>query len=159
MFTIALYILAVGLLFLSFIKDREKTKIALKKAWKSFENILPQFLSILIIIGVMLAILSPVTISKLVGRQSGWLGMVIASIIGSITLIPGFIAFPLASALLKSGAGFMQIAVFISTLMMVGIVTVPVEVEYFGKKATILRNAMAFGFSYVVAIAIGVVLR
>lgn len=159
MFTIALYILAVGLLFLSFIKDREKTKMALKKAWKSFENILPQFLSILIIIGVMLAILSPVTISKLVGRQSGWLGMVIASIIGSITLIPGFIAFPLASALLKSGAGFMQIAVFISTLMMVGIVTVPVEVEYFGKKATILRNAMAFAFSYVVAIAIGVVLR
>ena len=159
MFTIALYILAVGLLFLSFLKDKKKTKMALKKAWKSFENILPQFLSILIIIGVMLAVLSPETISKLVGQQSGWLGMVIASLIGSITLIPGFIAFPLASALLKSGAGFMQIAVFISTLMMVGIVTIPVEIEYFGKKATILRNVMAFTFSYVVAIAIGVVLR
>ena len=86
--------------------------MALKKAWKSFENILPQFLSILVIIGIMLALLSPETISKLIGKQSGWIGMVIASIIGSVTLIPGFIAFPLASALLKGGAGYMQIAVF-----------------------------------------------
>lgn len=158
MFTIILYVLAAGLLLLSFLQDRKKTKMALKKAWKSFENILPQFLSILIIIGIMLAVLSPETISRLIGQQSGWIGMVIASVIGSVTLIPGFVAFPLASALLKSGAGFMQIAVFISTLMMVGIVTVPVEIKYLGKKATILRNSLAFIFSYVVAIAIGVVL-
>ena len=53
----------------------------------------------------------------------------------------------------------MQIAVFISTLMMVGIVTIPVEIKYFGKKATVLRNVFAFAFSYIVAIAIGVVLK
>ncbi|WP_094545604.1 permease [Petroclostridium xylanilyticum] len=158
MFTVILYILALGLLLLSFIKDRKKTKMALKKAWKSFENILPQFLSILIIIGITLAVMSPETISKLIGEQSGWLGMIVAAVIGSITLIPGFVAFPLASALLKSGAGFMQIAVFISTLMMVGIVTIPVEMKYFGKKAAIIRNSLAFVFSFVVAIVIGVIL-
>lgn len=159
MFTIILYILAAGFLLMSFIKDRKKTKMALKKAWKSFENILPQFLSILILIGIMLAILSPDTISKLVGKESGWLGMIIAGVIGSITLIPGFVAFPLAAALLKSGAGFMQIAVFVSTLMMVGVVTIPVEIKYFGRKATLLRNGMAFVFSFIAAIVIGVVLR
>ncbi len=159
MFTIILYILAIVLLSMSFLKDKKKTKMALIKAWKSFENILPQFLSILIIIGIMLAVLSPDTISVLIGQQSGWIGLVIASIIGSITLIPGFVAFPLASALLKSGAGFMQIAVFISTLMMVGIVTIPIESKYFGKKVTVLRNGLAFVFSFIVAIAIGVVLK
>jgi len=158
-FTLILYVLATGLLLLSFFKDKKKTKMALKKTWKSFENILPQFLSILIIIGIMLAVLSPETISILIGKQSGWIGMIIAAVIGSITLIPGFVAFPLASALLKSGAGFMQIAVFISTLMMVGIVTIPLEMKYFGKKATILRNVLAFVFSFVVAIAIGAVLK
>ncbi|WP_353853016.1 permease [Dehalobacter restrictus] len=158
MFTIVLYVLAAGLLLLSFLKDKKKTKMALLKAWKSFENILPQFLSIIIIIGIMLAVLSPDTISKLIGQQSGWIGMIIAAVIGSITLIPGFVAFPLAAALLKSGAGFMQIAVFISTLMMVGIVTIPLEIKYFGKKAAILRNVLAFIFSFVVAIVIGVVL-
>lgn len=159
MFTSIIYILAIVLLGVSFLKDRKKTRMALLKAWKSFENILPQFLSILVIIGVMLAILNPDTISRLIGQQSGWAGIVIASIIGSITLIPGFVAFPLAEALLENGAGFMQIAVFISTLMMVGIVTMPVEIKYFGKKATVLRNVLAFGFSYVVAIAVGVVLK
>ncbi len=159
MFTIALYILAFSFLLISFVKDKKKTKMALKKAWKAFENILPQFLSILIIIGIMLAVLTPESISKLIGQQSGWIGMIIAGIVGSITLIPGFVAFPLADALLKNGAGFMQIAVFISTLMMVGIVTMPLEIKYFGKRAAILRNSLAFIFSFVVAIVIGVVVR
>lgn len=159
MFTLILYILTFVLLVISLIKDRQKTKTALLKAWKSLENILPQFLSILLLIGMILSILSPESISKLIGTQSGFAGVLVASIIGSITLVPGFVAFPLAAALLKNGAGFMQIAVFISTLMMVGIVTVPVEIKYFGKKATILRNTMAFVFSFIVAMVIGVVLR
>ena len=159
MFTYILYGLTAVLLLLSFLKNKQKTRMSLIKAWKAFENILPQFLSILLIIGIMLAILSPEVIASLIGKQSGLLGMIIAAAIGSITLIPGFVAFPLASALLKSGAGFMQIAVFISTLMMVGIVTIPVETKYFGKKATLLRNALAFVFSFIVALVIGVVLQ
>jgi uncharacterized membrane protein YraQ (UPF0718 family) len=158
MFTKILYIVAAVLLLLSWFKDRQKTKMALKKSWKAFENILPQFLIIILIVGMALAVLNPDVISRLIGQESGWFGLVIASIIGSITLIPGFVAFPLASALLKGGAGFMQIAIFISTLMMVGIVTIPVEIKYFGKKATLTRNILAFAFSYVVAITIGVVL-
>jgi uncharacterized membrane protein YraQ (UPF0718 family) len=159
MFNSIIFVLTIVLLVLSFIKNKKKTKMALIKAWKSFENILPQFLSILIIIGIMLSVLSPETITKLIGQQSGGLGMGIAAIIGSITLIPGFIAFPLAAALLKSGAGLMQIAVFVSTLMMVGIVTLPVEIKYFGKKTTFLRNSLAFVFSFIVALIIGVVLK
>jgi uncharacterized membrane protein YraQ (UPF0718 family) len=158
-FTIILYVLAAVLLVLSFIKDRKKTMMALKKAWKAFENILPQLLAILLIIGIILAILNPETISKLIGKESGWLGMAIASVLGSITLMPAFIAFPLASALLKGGAGIMQIAVFVSTLMMVGIITLPVEMKFFGRKAAITRNILAFIFSFGVAAIIGAVLK
>jgi uncharacterized membrane protein YraQ (UPF0718 family) len=159
MFNCILYIIAFGLLVLSFIKDRKKTLQALKKAWKSFENVLPQFLSVLVVIGIMLAVLSPEAISRLIGEKSGWLGLVAASLVGSITLVPGFAAFPLAAALLKSGAGLMQIAIFLSTLMMVGIVTIPLEIKYFGKKAAILRNSLAYAFSFAVAFTIGVVLK
>lgn len=48
MFTAILYGVAGTGLIISFFKDRKKTKMALKKAWKSFENILPQFLSVLL---------------------------------------------------------------------------------------------------------------
>lgn len=71
--------------------------------------------------------------------------------------IGNFDTFPTASILLENGAGYMQVAAFISTLMMVGLVTLPVEVEYFGKRLAIFRNLMAFIFSFVVAFIIGIV--
>ena len=139
-------------------KDKKKTMLAIKKALKSFENMLPQFLAIIILIGIILSILKPEFISTVIGHQSGVLGMVIASVIGSITLIPAFVAFPLAATLLSHGAGIMQISVFISTLMMVGVITLPLEMSYFGKKATLIRNGLALIYSFIVAIIIGVLL-
>ena len=155
MSSVILYVLAFTLLLISFLKNKKKTKIALKKAWKSFENILPQFLTVLILIGFMLTILDEKAISNLLGEKSGWIGMSIAAIIGSITLIPGFVAFPLASSLLNAGAGYGQIAMFVTTLMMVGIVTLPIEKKYFLSSTTYKRNLLAFVFSVIIAIIIG----
>lgn len=132
--------------------------MALTKAWKSFENILPQFLAILVIIGIIFAILSPSTIQVLLGSNSGFFGVIGASLIGAITLIPGFVAFPLAAALLNSGAGYMQIAAFVASLMMVGIITLPLEIKTFGKKAAVIRNVSAYAFSLIAALIIGVIL-
>jgi len=154
---IILYSLAIILLAASYLKDKSKTKKALKKAWKSFENILPELLVIMLLIGVLLAVVDHDLISSLLGESSGWFGVILASIIGAITLIPGFVAFPTAALLLKGGAGYMQIAAFVSTLMMVGIVTLPVEVKYFGKKISYTRNVLAFMFSFIVAIVVGMV--
>ncbi|CBH20892.1 Predicted permease [Acetoanaerobium noterae] len=154
---IILYSLAIILLAASYLKDKSKTKKALKKAWKSFENILPELLVIMLLIGVLLAVVDHELISSLLGESSGWFGVILASIIGAITLIPGFVAFPTAALLLKGGAGYMQIAAFVSTLMMVGIVTLPVEVKYFGKKISYTRNVLAFMFSFIVAIVVGMV--
>lgn len=152
-----LYVVSIALLAISFFKDRKKTKIAIKKAWKSLENILPNFLVVILMVGVLLAVISPEMIIKIIGPSSGWFGVVLAAIVGAITLIPGFVAFPTAAMLLQGGAGYMQIAAFISTLMMVGVVTIPVEIKYFGKKLTIYRNIIAFIFSFIVAYIIGMV--
>lgn len=159
MFNLILYLICIIVIVASWINDRGKTKKALFKAWKSFENILPQFLGVLVLIGIMLAYLDTNTISKIIGNQSGWMGVFIAALVGSVTLIPGFVAFPTAALLLKNGAGLMQMGAFVSTLMMVGIVTMPVEMKYFGRKVTILRNALAFIFSFLVAWVMGVVAK
>ncbi|SHJ75734.1 permease [Paramaledivibacter caminithermalis] len=150
-----LYGITIILLFLSFIKDKKKTKKALKKSWKAFENILPQFLGIIMLVGILLAIMNPEIILSLIGEKSGWYGIIISATVGAITLIPGFVAFPTAAMLLEKGAGYMQIGAFVSALMMVGIVTMPVEIKFFGRKLTILRNALAFVFSFLVAFVIG----
>lgn len=153
--TVLLYGLTAILLSISFRRDRNKSKKALKKAWKSFENILPQLLGVILLVGIMMSFLDPDTISNLIGDSSGWVGIAMAGIVGSITLIPAFVAFPTAALLLENGAGLMQIAAFVSTLMMVGIMTFPLEVSFFGRKSTILRNMLAFVFSFIVAFIIG----
>ncbi len=155
--SVIFYSVCAVALVISFFKSKEKTFLALKKAWRSFENVLPQVLSILLIIGITLAILTPEQISYFLGSGSGWYGVLLAALIGSVTLVPVFIAFPLAGALLQHGAGYMQLAAFVSTLMMVGIITFPVEIKYFGLKATVLRNAFGLIFSLIVAAVMGAV--
>lgn len=155
MFTVILYVLAATMLLWSFVKDRKKTLLALKKAWKSFENILPQLLAVMLIIGLLLTIVNAETISKLLGAESGVLGMAIAAVLGSVTLIPGFVAFPLAATLLEAGAGYGQITMFVTTLMMVGVVTLPMEIRYFGRNAAIRRNALALIYAVAASFLIG----
>lgn len=155
MSNILLYIITLMLFLISYFKDKKKTKQALIKAWKSFENILPEFLGVIMLVGILLSVLNPQVISKIIGKESGWLGVILSGIVGAITLIPGFVAFPTAAMLLKNGAGYMQIGAFVSTLMMVGVVTMPVETKYFGKKLALLRNILAFVFSFIVAYIIG----
>ncbi|WP_121551188.1 permease [Mesotoga sp. BH458_6_3_2_1] len=157
-YSIVIYFITGLLLVLSLIASQKKTILALKKAWRSFEGILPELIAILLFVGLLIALLNPETISQLLGESSGVWGLLIASVVGSITLIPGFVAFPTAAMLLNNGAGITQIALFISTLMMVGVVTFPVEKKYFGTKLTIVRNVMAFGFSFIVAGLMGAVL-
>jgi uncharacterized membrane protein YraQ (UPF0718 family) len=153
--TIIFYSTALLLLLLSFIKDKGKTKQSLLRAWKSFENILPQMLGMIAFIGIIIAYLSPESIGKLIGGSSGYMGVVVAALIGSITLIPAFVAFPMAAILLQNGAGYMQISAFISTLTMVGMLTLPMEIEFFGKKFAVLRNCLAFILAFFVAFIIG----
>lgn len=153
-----IYLIAIIFLIVSFTKSRQKTKKALIKAWNSFKNILPLLLGVILLIGLMLAILDTKLISRIIGEKSGAFGVLLASIVGSITLIPGFIAFPTAALLLEGGAGYVQIAAFVQTLMMVGIVTLPMEIKYFNKKVAILRNVISFILSIGVAYSIGFIL-
>jgi len=157
--TTIFYGVALSLLLLSFIKDRQKTRRSLVKAWKSFQNILPQMLGMITSIGLLLALLSPAVISEVIGSSSGWWGVLLAAVIGSITLIPAFVAFPMAAILLENGAGYMQLSAFVSTLTMVGVITFPLEIRFFGKKFTILRNSLAFALSFVVAFVISKVVH
>jgi uncharacterized membrane protein YraQ (UPF0718 family) len=153
--TYFLYGVVIFLYLLSFVKDKDKTKKALVKSFKSFEGIMPQFLGIIFIVGIILTALSPETISGIIGEKSGFLGVLTASIIGSITIMPTFVAFPTAALLLQNGAGYTQVTALISTLMFVGIVTFPLEVKYIGRKATIVRNTVYFIYSIAIAFIVG----
>lgn len=148
---IVIYALLAVALAASFIRDRAKTKTAFVSAWKSLRKTAPALLGLLAIVGLTLGLLPPETIQRLVGEEAGFAATLIASLIGAITLIPSLVAFPLAGSLLRSGATVMTISAFITTSVMVGMVTMPMEIKTLGKRFTLLRNGLGL-FS---ALAIG----
>lgn len=152
--TIILYSIAIILLFISLVKDKKKTKMAIKKGWMAFKKILPVLIPLFIIVGVVLSIVTPDMIRSVLGENSGILGVTLGMIVGSIAFIPPFVAYPLGADLLANGAGYPQVAAFVTTLMAVGIVYWMAETKFFGKKAVVLRNSLAFIASGIVAIVI-----
>ena len=150
--------LTIVLLMISFFSDRKKTIAGIKRGFKMFLGILPTMLNVLILVSIFLFLVPKETLIKLLGKGSGITGVMIAAILGSISLIPGFIAFPLAAILIKNGAAYNIVAVFITTLMMVGILTLPIEIKYFGVRVSILRNALSFIGALIIGLIIGVFL-
>ncbi|MFD2671451.1 hypothetical protein [Marinicrinis sediminis] len=140
---IILYALAIVCTGLSYKKDRTKTKKALLQAWHMFRKIMPDVMAIMLFVGLSLAILSPSFISSFIGEQSGIAGTLYATVIGSFALIPGFVVFPLGETLVENGAGLPQVAAFMSSLMTVGIVTLPMEQKMFGRSFAYARNVAA----------------
>ena len=156
--SITFYTIAIILVLASFVKDKQKTKFALIKAYKSFMGLMPSLIAMVIFVGLLLTFVSPSTIGKVLGEDSGIFGIINGLLIGSIAMMPGFIAFPLGANLLKAGAGYAQVAGFLGTLMAVGVSTIFLEMKFFKKKTTIYRNILAFIGSIVFAIVIGMVM-
>jgi len=142
-------------LLISTLIDRKKTFTAIKISYKKFMNIIPAFLSMLILVSIILFFVSDKMISTYIGNNDKFFGIILASLFGSITLMPGFIAFPLCGILLKKGVSYMVLSAFTTTLMMVGFLTYPIEKEYFGAKVTIIRNVISFFIAIIVALSIG----
>jgi len=151
-----LYIAAGSALLISFIVDYGKTLKAIKIAVKRFLNILPAFLTMLILISIVLFLVPDKAITNYLGNNNKFIAVLFASFLGSITLIPGFIAFPLCGILLKKGVLYMVLSAFTTTLMMVGVLTYPIENEYFGTRVTITRNVISFFIALVVAFMTGI---
>ncbi len=70
-------------------------------------------------------------------------------------MMPTFVAFSLGNTLLSNGAGYAQVGALISSLVLIGVMTIPLEAKYIGKRAAFLRNLIAFLFSIIVGIILG----
>lgn len=159
MISAVLYAIAGILIIISFWKDKAKTKKSLLVAWKSFGNLLPTVLAMMLFVGILLSLLDQNVITGLIGSQSGVAGTVIALVVGSIVTIPSFVAFPLGGALLGAGAGYMQVAALVSTIMAVGVVTLPVEIKYFNRSIAVKRIVLSLIICIIFTVAIGMVMQ
>jgi uncharacterized membrane protein YraQ (UPF0718 family) len=143
---------------LSFALDRKKTVAGFKKGWAMFRNMLLPFLNILIVVSLALYLIPGSAISHYLGAGSGTVGFAIAALVGSITLIPAFISYPIAAGLISQGASYAVVATFLTTLLMVGVLTLPIEIRYLGKRVAIMRNALNFVTAIIIGLLVGLIL-
>lgn len=151
-----LYIVTAALIVVSFYFDRKKTFAGVSLGLKKLKTIMPNYLKLLILIAVVLFFTEGLIVTYL-GGDNALLGLLAGMTLGSVTMMPGFIAYPLSGVLVDRGVLYMVVAGFVTTLMMVGILTYPVEKEYLGVRGTIIRNVVSLVIAAIISLAIGVV--
>jgi len=152
-----LFNLAVFITFLIYYsKNRDKARQALVLLYKSIRKIYPLILIMMFLFVFLQKLSIEGMITGYIEASSGYLGYLSAAVAGSIFHIPHFIAFPIGGQLLQTGVNPGFIAVFISSLVMVHIFSIPIEIKFLGVKFAVIRNGLSFMFSIIIGIIFGV---
>lgn len=157
-FTLGLWIITIIWFIVSIIKDKNKTFNSIKMSGGLMTSMIGEIVAILFLIGLLLTFIPPEMIKEYLGGSNIVLSTVLAALVGSITLIPAFVAFPLVSSLMGAGASIVPIVAFLTTLTMVGFVTFPLEKREFGLKFALTRNSLSFIFAVAIALVMGVII-
>lgn len=157
-FVLSFWIIAIVMTVISIIKDKKKTFVSMKKSKGMMGKMIGEIIAIIFLIGLILTIIPPESIKNVLGSSSTFLSTIVSAVVGSITLIPAFVAFPLVGSFVDVGVSIVPAVAFLTTLTMVGIVTFPLEKKEFGLKFALTRNLLSFVFAIVIALAMGVVL-
>jgi uncharacterized membrane protein YraQ (UPF0718 family) len=104
----------------------------------------PLLLAAFLIAGLVQALVTREMVSRWLGSQSGWRGIALACVGGA--LIPGgpYVYFPIAAALLKTGAGLGVLVAFVAAKNLWSVTRIPVELALLGPRLTIVRQVVTF---------------
>jgi len=157
-FTVILWVITLTWFIWSIIKDKWKTLNSINMSTGLMKSMIGEIIGILFLIGLILTFIPPDTIKYYLGQSNIYMSTIISAFVGSITLIPAFVAFPLVGSLVNAGASIVPIVAFLTTLTMVGFVTFPLEKREFGLKFALIRNSLSFIFAVVIALFMGVII-
>ncbi|MFO7815733.1 MAG: permease [Halanaerobiales bacterium] len=158
MITIFINLSAAIALLVSVYLNKHKFKNGIKKALMKALDLGPFMLIIIATIGLIFSFLPPDLIKEYLGGNFNIIQVGSAALFGAVMMIPSMIALPLVGSLIDAGASYTTVAAFVTTLTMVGFVTLPIELKELGTKITILRNVLAFIFAVFISCLIGVII-
>jgi uncharacterized membrane protein YraQ (UPF0718 family) len=152
-------LIALVLLGISLLKEKQRTKEAIKATFKIFYVVMPVLIFVFVLMGLIQAYVSRETITSILGQKSGVLGILYAEIVGCIALFMPPAVFPFGGYLHDNGASYGSIAGFVFTAILIGITTLPIEIKFLGKRFTIARNIFTFVLAFFIALLMEVILR
>lgn len=119
-----------------------KTDAAVRSSlltWDYFKEMALIMLPVFILMGLMEIWIPKDKIQKWVGSGSGIKGIGISIALGTLPTGPLYVAFPMTAALIRKGASFTNMVVFLGSWAALKIPQLMVEIKFLGLSFTLLR--------------------
>jgi len=144
--TIVMALIAVILVVIGYSKGEGQHVTGLKSALKMTIDILPLLIFAFIVAGMIKVLLPQELMSRWVGEESGFRGILIGTVAGGI--MPGgpYVSLPLAAGMLRAGAGLGTMVAFLTAWSLWAVSRMPMELGILGWKFTLVRLACTFFF-------------
>jgi len=144
--TIIMGFLAIALTAIAYKRGQGEHVTGLKQARTILIQIAPLLVFAFIVAGMIQVLIPTETISRYVGTESGFSGIILGAVIGG--LMPGgpFVSLPIAAGLLVAGAGTGTMVALMTGWSIWAVSRLPIEFGIMGWKFTAIRLASSFFF-------------
>ena len=144
--TVIMGMIALVLLFIGYQKGGGEHILGLKTAGSLLLQIAPLLIFAFIVAGMIQHLVPTGIISKWVGAESGFRGILIGTAIGGI--MPGgpMTSLPLAAGLLRVGASVGTMVAFMTGWSLLAFARMPLEIGIMGWKFALIRLVCVFFF-------------
>ena len=139
-------VIAIALLVIAYQRGGGEHILGLKSAGNLLLQITPLLIFAFIVAGMIQVLVPTEMISKWVGAESGFRGILIGTAIGGLTPGGPFVTLPIAAGLLRTGAGVGTMVAFMTAWSLLAFSRLPLEIGLLGWKFTLIRLACTFFF-------------
>ncbi len=144
--TIILGVIAIILLFIGYQRGGGEHIAGLKSAGTLLIQIIPLLILALIVAVMVQTLISEEMISRWIGAESGFRGILIGTAMGALAPGGPFISLPIAAGFLRLGASVGTLVAFLTGWSLLGVNRIPLEIGILGWKFTLIRLACTFFF-------------
>lgn len=139
--TLIMGLLALALLYVGYHRGEGEHLQGLQAAFLMFVQILPLLLFAFIIAGMVPLLLPKELLSKWIGAESGFRGIVLGSLAGGLAPGGPYVSLPIVAGLLNSGANIGTMVAFLTGWSLWAVGRLPMEIGILGWKFTLIRLA------------------
>ena len=144
--TIIMGVIALVLLFIGYQKGGGEHILGLKSAGNILLQIAPLLIFAFIMAGMIQVLIPQELISKWVGAESGFRGLLIGTVVGGFTPGGPYVSLPIAAGLLRAGASIGTMVAFMTAWSLLAISRLPLEIGLLGWEFSLVRLACTFFF-------------
>jgi len=144
--------LIITIVLLSIFPD--KREVVITKSWEFFIEMILILPAVMILMGIFSVFVPKEMVVKYLGKTAGIKAVFLGILMGALPTGPLYVAFPMASALLKKGAQISCIIAFLSAWACIKIPQELVELQFLGAKFMTARLILTIIFVVIMGIII-----